>query len=179
MTGISLMNSISTYDTSNTTNTVFGQGSIGSQALSDSLTITDFYKLLATQLQYQDADNPMDTAEMMNQLVQTQMSQSISLMTTAVNDLATVNMYSYATSMMGKTVTVAEVDENGNYTKETTTGVVTGISLGSVPVIYIDGKEYSLVQIMSIGDVPPPEETEDPSEGGDGQTGEGLSLIHI
>ena len=71
-----------------------------------SLSMTDFYELLATQLQYQDADNPMDTSEMMNQLVQTQMSQMIDQMTTAVTDLTTVNLMSYASSMMGKEVTV-------------------------------------------------------------------------
>ena len=144
---------ISSALTRSTAQTASSSGGSGVQALdSQTLTIGDFYKLLATQLQYQDADNPMDTAEMMNQLVQTQMSQAIDAMTTAVSDLATVNLYSYASSMMGKQVTVAEVDENGNYTKQETTGTVTGVMLGSSPSICINGKQYALAQVMNIGE---------------------------
>lgn len=159
----------------NTTQTTTGIGS------NLSLDMTDFYTLLATQLQYQDADNPMDTSEMMSQLVQNQMSQSILQMTTAISDLTTVNLFSYASGMMGKEVTVAEVDDKGNYTGESLTGVVTGVSLGSMPTIVIDGKEYSLSQIMGVGDVPEPEENPDDGEGsgsGDnGDTGENTASV--
>lgn len=155
-------NSIAKNDKTNKTG-LSGQGSIGSNAMTNSLTITDFYKLLATQLQYQDADNPMDTGEMMNQLVQTQMSQTISYMTTAISDMSTVNLITYASSMIGKEVTVAEVDEDGNITDERTTGVVSGVSLDGMPYIYIDGKKYSVMQIMTMGEVPKePEEPENP-----------------
>ena len=41
-------------------------------AASNELTMTDFYQLLAAQLKYQDADNPMDTSQMMVQMVQTE-----------------------------------------------------------------------------------------------------------
>lgn len=134
-----------------------------------SLSMTDFYELLATQLQYQDADNPMDTSEMMNQLVQTQMSQMIDQMTAAVTDLTTVNLMSYASSMMGKEVTLAEVNSSGMYTGEETTGVVTGVTLGTNPSVVVDGKEYSIVQIMSVGEVPKKEDNETQTPGtGDG-----------
>ena len=53
-----------------TSRTVSGAGNAG-------LSIEDFYKLLAAQLRYQDADNPMDTSEMMAQMVQTQMIDTI------------------------------------------------------------------------------------------------------
>ena len=123
-------------------------------SLSNSMSMTDFYQLLATQLQYQDADNPMDTSEMMNQLVQTQMSQMLDQMTTAISDLTTVNLLNYASSMMGKEVTLAEVNSAGNYTGEETTGVVTGVTLGSNPSVVVNGKEYSIVQIMNVGEAP-------------------------
>lgn len=169
MPEISALNQWNAY-TSSTTKTeknsfLESTGSIGSQAMTESLNITDFYQLLATQLQYQDADNPMDTAEMMSQLVQTQMSQSISLMTTAVNDLTIVNMYSYASSMMGQKVTVAEVDKDGVYTGEETTGTVTGVTLGSTPYITIDGKQYSIMQVMAIGDAPSSVEDDESADG--------------
>lgn len=129
-------------------------GSVGSSAPNSSLTMSDFYQLLATQLQYQDADNPMDTGEMMSQLVQTQMSQTIQQMTTAINDLTTVNMVSYASSMMGKEVTIAQVDDSGVYTGEEIKGVVSGVMLGTTPYVYVDGEKYSLAQIMAVGTVP-------------------------
>lgn len=125
-----------------------------SQTAVNSMSMTDFYQLLATQLQYQDADNPMDTSEMMNQLVQTQMSQMLDQMTTAISDLTTVNLLNYASSMMGKEVTLAEVNSAGNYTGEETTGVVTGVTLGSNPSVVVNGKEYSIVQIMNVGEAP-------------------------
>mgnify|MGYP002802310076 FL=1 len=129
------------------------------------LTMSDFYKLLATQIQYQDADNPMDTSEMVSQLVQNQMSDAITQMSTAVSDLSTVNLLNYASSMMGKEVTVAEVDKDGYYTGEELKGVVSGVSLGTVPTVVIDGKEYSLVQIMGVGTVPEKPDPEEPDEG--------------
>lgn len=129
------------------------------------LTMSDFYTLLATQIQYQDADNPMDTSEMVSQLVQNQMSEAITQMSTAVSDLSTVNLLNYASSMMGKEVTVAEVDKDGYYTGEELKGVVSGVSLGTVPTVVIDGKEYSLVQIMGVGTVPEKPDPEEPDEG--------------
>lgn len=151
---LSTLNALNLYGSTKADSLQSAQGSVNSSSPTQSLTMTDFYQLLATQLQYQDADNPMDTGEMMSQLVQTQMSQTIDQMTSAISDLTTVNMFSYASSMMGKEVTVAEVDDKGNYTGKETKGTVEGVSLGSVPTITIDGKEYSLMQIMSVGTVP-------------------------
>ena len=51
----------------NSTDKSGGTASGGTNGLS----INDFYKLLSAQLRYQDADNPMDTSEMMAQMVQT------------------------------------------------------------------------------------------------------------
>ncbi|HCR82063.1 MAG TPA: flagellar hook capping protein, partial [Lachnospiraceae bacterium] len=62
------------------------------------LSINDFYKLLAAQMQYQDADNPMDTSEMMAQMVQTHMIE-------AITNMSTINTITYASSMVGKEVT--------------------------------------------------------------------------
>ncbi len=160
-----------TVDTSNVSSP---QTSLSMQA-TQTVTMTDFYQLLATQLQYQDADNPMDTSEMMGQLVQTQMSQMIQQMTTAVSDLTTVNLMNYASSMMGKQVTIAEVDKSGKYTGSEITGVVTGVTLGTTPSVVVNGKEYSIVQIMSVGQVPEDEGTPGTGDGtsgaGDGTSG--------
>ncbi len=121
-------------------------------ASSTELTMTDFYQLLAAQLKYQDADNPMDTSQMMAQMVQTQMITALTHMTTAISDLSLVNTTSYAVSMVGKEVTIAEVDENGKYTGKEIKGTVTGVGLGTNPTVFVDGKSYAISQLMSIGE---------------------------
>lgn len=115
-------------------------------AVSEDLTMTDFYKLMAAEMQYQDPDNPMDTSQLMAQMVQTKMI-------TALAQMTSISTTTYATSMLGNEVTVAEVDERGVGTGEYTKGKVTGVVLGDNPIVYVDGKAYSLSQIMSVGDV--------------------------
>ena len=132
------------------------------------LTMTDFYTILAAQLKYQDADNPMDTSEMMAQMVQSQMIQTIT-------QLSEVTVTTYAASMAGKEVTVAEVDINGKYTGKNTVGVVESVVFsGATPVLYINGKSYTMSQLMAVGKIPETEKPEKPEEGGDAQKpGEG------
>lgn len=134
------------------------------------LSLTDFYTLLAAQMKYQDADNPMDTSEMMASMVQTQMIQ-------AINDMNSMQMTTYAASMIGKEVTIAEVDSNGQYKGEVE-GTVTSVLLGSSPMIFIGDKAYYLNQIMSIGTLPKGEgdgensgETENEGSGDDAAEG--------
>lgn len=128
---------------------------------SGGMSMDDFYSMLAAQLKYQDADNPMDTSEMVNQMVQTQMIQ-------AITQMSSMNMTTYASSMVGKEATMAVLDENGNYTGKKETGVITGVMLGSNPVLYIGEKPYGLTQLMNIGKVPekPAEGDKDKPEGG-------------
>lgn len=146
-------------------------------ATSDDMTMTDFYKLMAAQMQYQDPDNPMDTSELMATMVQ-------SKMITALAQMTSTNMITYATSMLGKDVRMAEVDAQGRGTGEYTKGTITGVSLaGESPILYIGDKAYSMAQIMDVGDVKLKEETEDgdgSTEGGetegDGGTSEGEAV---
>ncbi len=131
------------------------------------LSMNDFYELLATQLKYQDADNPMDTSEMMNQMVQMEMMN-------AITELAYSNLTSYAASLVDKEVTVAVLDSDGYFTGQTVEGVVTGVLLGSDPLLIVNGESYTLSQVMSVGKLPDasitvptePEETPDTSTDG-------------
>jgi flagellar basal-body rod modification protein FlgD len=113
--------------------------------------MTDFYTLLAAQLKYQDADNPMDTSEMMAQMVQMQMITTLNEMSTAISDLSLVDTTSYAVSMIGKEATIALVDDNGYYTGEEVTGTITSVNLGTDPTVTVNGQTYSLSQMMTIG----------------------------
>ncbi len=140
------------------------------------LSMDDFWKLLAAQLRYQDMSNPMSNSEMMGQLTQmatmSAMDGMSTIVNTAMSNMAQISLSSYATTLLGREITVAEVDKEGNLTG-TTTGVVEGLSLtGSNPYIYINGKEYNLSQIMSMGKIPEKEEGGDET-GKDEGTGEG------
>lgn len=129
-----------------------------------SLSISDFYKLMAAQLQYQDPDNPASTSDMMASMVQTQMVE-------AITQMSAMSSTTYVASMVGKKVTIAEVDKDGKYTGDTV-GVVTSVVLGNNPAVYVDGKPYSLSQIMAIGDkIPKPEPPKDQNDGTNGDGG--------
>lgn len=139
-----------------TARAVSGSGNAG-------LSIEDFYKLLAAQLRYQDADNPMDTSEMMAQMVQTQMIQTI-------NQMNQISLITYASSMIGKEVTVALIDEKtGMFSGETKTGMVTGASIfGEAPELFVDGSSYYMSQVTMLGS-----RAEKPEgDGGDKDSGE-------
>lgn len=133
------------------------------------LNMEDFLQLMVVQLQNQTIDNAMDTSEMMNQLVQMQMISAITNMTET-------NVMTYASSLVGKVVTIGLSTQDGLEEREvlvTGTGVMNGQQV-------IFGKDstgrietYGLNQIMAVGQLPPIEETEDPEnpenpgEGGD------------
>lgn len=122
------------------------------------LNMEDFLQLMVVQLQNQTIDDAMDTSEMMNQLVQMQMISAITNMTET-------NVMSYASSLVGKVVTIGITTEQGLEEREvlvTGTGVMNGQQV-------IFGKDntgkietYGLNQIMAVGQLPPVEETEDP-----------------
>ena len=133
------------------------------------LDMQDFLQLMIVQLQSQTIDNAMDTSEMMNQLVQMQMISAITNMTET-------NVMSYASSLVGKVVTIGIPTEQGLEEREvlvTGTGVMNGQQV-------IFGKDntgkietYGLNQIMAVGQLPPIEDTEDPEKPGEGGDVEG------
>lgn len=129
------------------------------------LTTEDFFKLLAAQLRYQDMSDPMSNSEMMSQMTQianlsstTNLSQTLEKVATtiedAMNSMSQISLSSYATNLLGRTVTVADLDEDGMMTG-TTTGTVEGVSLtGTDPYIYVNGKNYLLSHLISAGATP-------------------------
>lgn len=133
------------------------------------LNMEDFLQLMIVQLQSQTIDNAMDTSEMMNQMVQMQMISALTNMTET-------NVMTYASSLVGKVVTIGVTTEKGLEEREvlvTGTGVMNGQQV-------IFGKDatgkvetYGLNQIMAVGQLPPIEDTEDPGTGeGTGKPGE-------
>lgn len=163
---------------------VSGNSSIYNEALATQTTakannsemsMDDFWQLLAAQLQYQDMTNPMSNSEMMNQMTQMATMNAMSSVSNAVanfavvmNNLSQVTLTGYSTGMIGKEVTVAIQDEKGEIIEEKT-GVVTGVDLTGAQYIYIGKDKYKLSQIMSVGEVPKKDDSNDIPDGGSGE----------
>ncbi len=112
----------------------------------NTLDMDDFMKLLAAQLQNQDMMNPMDESQFMNQMAQMATVQ-------AMNTFTDVAITSYAASLVGKEITVAETGNDGAI-KEVV-GTVTAAGLyGGKQIVFVNDKSYYLPQIMAIGKLP-------------------------
>lgn len=127
------------------------------------LDFEDFLQLMVQQLQNQTIDNTADTSDMLNQLVQMSMVQMMTKVQTSLEDLTTANTMTYAASLVGKTVTVGEYDEEGNIKEVVGEVTATGTYQGT-PVIFVNDEMYPLNSIMAIGTLP--------STGDSGDTGE-------
>ncbi len=104
----------------------------------------DFMTLMVAEMQNQDFTDPMDNSEMMNQMVQFSNMQQM-------EKLSSYSRTTYAMSLVGKQVTASRYTVSGDL--DTTTGTVQKVSLvDNEYVLYIDGKTYSMEQIMSIQD---------------------------
>lgn len=127
------------------------------------LDMIDFIQLMITQLTNQGIDETVDTSDMLNQMIQMQMVETIATLTDA-------SVMTYAASLVGQKVTVGRFDSEGNL--EEYYGQVTGTgTLSGNQVIFMDdGKYYQMTDIMAVGKLPPKEEdkpgdTEKPGEG--------------
>ena len=130
------------------------------------LNMEDFLKLMVVQLQNQTIDDAMDTSEMMNQMVQMQMI-------TAITNMTETNIMTYASSLVGKVVTIGITDGNSLEEREILV-MGTGMLNGQQVIFGSDGETYGLNQIMAVGRLPdieePGEGEEKPGEDGDGST---------
>ena len=139
----------------------------------NTLSMTDFFQLIATQLQYQDPTSPMDNNEQMTQMA---MVQSMTSMTEAIEASTATSAQTYAGSIVGKEVTVAVIEEN-SYGQEKPTGVkyakveYVNFTSGS-PTFKVEGdpKEHPLSHLVGMGRVPDPY-NKDTSEDGDKEEG--------
>lgn len=137
------------------------------------LQFEDFLQLMVQQLQNQTMDNTADTSEMLNQLVQMSTVEMLSTVKDGLEALVNASTLNYAASLVGKTVTVGRLDDEGKL--EEVVGTVTGTgTYQGMSVIFVDGEMYALNDIMAIGELPDlPEEPEEPGEGGETGDGDG------
>ena len=123
------------------------------------LNMEDFLQLMIVQLTNQSIDDAMDTSEMMNQMVQMQMIS-------AITNLTASSVMGYASSLVGKVVTVGLVKDNTLEEREILV-MGTGTLNGQQVIFGSDGETYALNQIMAVGRLPD-ENGKYPGLGGDG-----------
>lgn len=110
------------------------------------LDMTDFLTLMVAQLQNQSIDESADTSQMLNQMVQMQMI-------TALTNMTDASIMSYASSLVGKEVTV--VTYNGSKAEEKVIEVMGTGTYGGEQVLFSkEGDMYRLNEVMAVGRMP-------------------------
>lgn len=102
-----------------------------------------FLKLLTTQLQHQDPLNPMEDSEFMGQMAQFSTLEQITNMATANTAMADNLTFSKSVSLIGRTVTYQDAEEQthtGKVDRVTTTDGKPALTVGG-----IDGVDPSSV----------------------------------
>lgn len=106
------------------------------------LGMDDFMSLLAAQFSNQDMMNPVNDTEFIAQMAQFSALQGI-------QTIQEYQLSSYATSYVGKYVTIANQTQAG--TLETIVGQVDGVSFyDGAPKVSVNGKTYDLFKVMEV-----------------------------
>lgn len=122
---------------------------------STELNMDDFLQLIVAQFQNQDPENAASTSDMMNMMVQMSVIQGIKHITDASTML-------YSASLVGKEVTVGQVDKSGKLQEIVGTVTATGTYSGE-PVVFVNGVSYKLNNIMAVGRLPEQKPAEKPN----------------
>ncbi len=141
--------------------------SVNNPGESDDLQFEDFLSLMVQQLQSQTIDSAMDSTEMLNQLIQMSNVQMMSSLQTSMESLSMASTLTYASGLVGKTVTVGSYDDDGIMQEIVGTVQGTGTYQG-LSVIFVNDEMYALSDIMAVGTLPDIPEL----GGGDTDTGE-------
>ena len=122
----------------------------------NTLSIESYFKLLSAQLANQDMTSPMDNSEMMAQMTQMAMVQSLGTMTTNMKQEMALTKTSYLAGLIGKDVSAkvpeAEQKANPNAPKEKS-GVITSVNLtGDEPSFRLQGDvtDYPLESLLMV-----------------------------
>lgn len=109
-----------------------------------SLGMNDFFNLLVAQMTNQDMMNPQSDTEFVAQMAQF----------TALQGIQTIQEYqlsSYATSYVGKHVSIAYANENQNGSLTKTEGIVEKVSFyDGEPKVTVNGFAYPLYSVMEV-----------------------------
>ena len=122
----------------------------------NTLSIESYFKLLSAQLANQDMTSPMDNSEMLAQMTQMAMVQSLGTMTTNMKQEMALTKTSYLAGLIGKDVSAkvpeAEQKANPNAPKEKS-GVIASVNLtGDEPSFRLQGDvtDYPLESLLMV-----------------------------
>ena len=108
----------------------------------------DFLNLLVAQMTAQDPLKPMDSQDMLAQMVQFSTLNANTTMQSQLAQMGVDQNFSEASSLLGKQVTL-QLDSS------TAQGVVTGVDVSSgAPQIVVNGQSYNLNQVLSVSNAP-------------------------
>lgn len=126
-----------------TSTTSTTSSSTSSTSSNTSLDFDEFIQILATELQYQNPDDPVSGTEYVSQLAQISSLSALSSINTTMNNAA-------AYSLIGQTVTYSSTDSSGNTT--TGTGTVQSVTVsGSNTYLNVGGTTVSYEDIVKVG----------------------------
>lgn len=132
-----------------TTQTDQSSSSKSKTAGKNELSMDDFFSLMVSQLSNQDMYNTVDNTQFIAQMAQFSMVKALNTMISLNENSAAANATNYGVSLIGKEVTIAFEDEDGQlYQKK---GVVDRVNLfnGKTELV-VDGKSYDLSNVMSV-----------------------------
>lgn len=138
------------------------------------LNTNDFLQLIVQQFKNQSIDETASTTDMINQMVQMSVIQAITGVMNSIATMVDASTLTYASSLVGKEVTVGKYDDKGKLQEVVGTVTGTGTYKG-LPVIFVNGEQYYLNEILAVGRVPekPDKPGPDKPGGGDGGNGGG------
>ena len=145
----SYLNNVNTSMTSKAAEKAYQNSSMDAYGLD----MSDFLSLMVAQFTNQSMDQTADISDMLNQLVQMQMVTALASMSTTMETMTDHSIMSYAASLVGKEVTVAGYDKDGNYAELIGEVTATG-SYGGEQVIFVDDQMYYMTQIIAVGRLP-------------------------
>jgi flagellar basal-body rod modification protein FlgD len=137
----------------------------------NTLNIQSYFKLMASQLAHQDMTSPMSNSEILGQMSQMAMIQSLAAVNTSMEKQMAMSQQSYGIGMIGKNVMVSvPADEEQGTEAVTKSGLVESISFsGKEPCLRLAGDptDYKLTDVVSVGgssSVQTPEKVEKETE---------------
>jgi flagellar basal-body rod modification protein FlgD len=133
------------------TNNTGIKGSIGSQARDsdayDKLDLNKFIDLLVAEFQNQDPTNPMDNAQILQQISQIREIAANDKLTESLNSVALGQSVSTASTLLGKTITGLDADSNK------VTGKVDSVTVADgVTTLHVGEKT---VELKNVGEILP------------------------
>ncbi|WP_419688240.1 flagellar hook capping FlgD N-terminal domain-containing protein [Burkholderia theae] len=129
--------------------TITATSGVSSAGSNSTLSLQDFLQVLMTQLTYQDPLNPMNNEQFMAQIAQFTSLEETQQMNTSIQTLVSNQAAQQSVGLIGHTVnfttqsgplsgTVQSIDLSGSTPQlsiKTSTGVVSGVSIGQLTSI--------------------------------------------